>query len=162
MQESGKEKTFNKMKRLIPVMLLLFYGFGVAFAQQGNERLQAQKVAFITKRLDLTPKEAEGFWAIYNEYQAKRKNVNQKFKLEKSVDNMSDVELENHLTNSFDKEQELLDLKKSYFQKMKKVISIRQIAKLRIAERDFNKSIVDKWKENQQNRRLQRQQLRNN
>ena len=38
----------------------------------GAERVQALKVAFITKALNLTSAEAEKFWPIYNEFQDKR------------------------------------------------------------------------------------------
>ncbi|OZA24427.1 MAG: hypothetical protein B7X86_08430 [Sphingobacteriales bacterium 17-39-43] len=33
------------------------------------ERIEAIKVAFITKKLDLTTEEAQKFWPVYNNYQ---------------------------------------------------------------------------------------------
>jgi Spy/CpxP family protein refolding chaperone len=52
-------------------MLVLFTSAG--FAQNPNqEKLTAYKIAFFTKRLNLTPGEAEKFWPLYNDYQNKR------------------------------------------------------------------------------------------
>ena len=36
-----------------------------------KERIKAQKVAFITERLDLSSKEAQQFWPIYNAFEDK-------------------------------------------------------------------------------------------
>ena len=35
--------------------------------QKGMERLQAEKIAFLTSELDLSPAEAQVFWPVYNE-----------------------------------------------------------------------------------------------
>lgn len=62
------------MKRLIVTVLLASMVAAGAHAQgkdqgknKGFERLQAEKVAFITAELDLTPAEAQVFWPVYNE-----------------------------------------------------------------------------------------------
>ena len=61
--------------------LCLFISFvivcGLAKAQQEQspanapgEKIEALKVAFISKDLNLTPQEAEKFWPVYNQYSA--------------------------------------------------------------------------------------------
>ena len=50
--------------------MLLFLSLNVV-AQKNRERIKALKVSFITERLDLTEKEAQKFWAVYNEYENK-------------------------------------------------------------------------------------------
>ncbi|HLG04086.1 MAG TPA: hypothetical protein VI731_10860, partial [Bacteroidia bacterium] len=80
--------TMRMMKNilLIPVFLLSFLAGRLDAQSQkgrpdsvqtgtGAERVQALKVAFITKHLNLTPAEAEKFWPVYNEYQDKREAV---------------------------------------------------------------------------------------
>ena len=61
------------MKRILP--LLIFFTFLLSLqgiSQQPNQRkggaLEAMKIAFITKRLELSPEEAERFWPVYNKY----------------------------------------------------------------------------------------------
>ena len=50
----------------IPVIMLLV-AVNVVTAQPGQakERIDAQRVAFITQRLSLTPTEAEKFWPVW-------------------------------------------------------------------------------------------------
>ncbi len=64
------------------IALLIAFGLSLsAEAQIDNDnraerqermqsRIESQKIAFITQKLDLSPSEAQQFWPIYNEYQA--------------------------------------------------------------------------------------------
>jgi len=144
------------MKKWIPIMILFFLSANFIFAQDGQnqrrQRLKAQRVAFITERIDLTPGEAEKFWSLYNQMEKDKRVIQKKYRNTKRLENMTDEELEKQLLKNFSKDQELLDLKKSYFPKFKKVISVRKIAMLNVAEREFRKSIVNKIKENRGNR----------
>ena len=56
------------MKRKV-IVLAIFAAFTLAqvAAQTANrERLDAYKIAFFTKRLNLSSQEAEKFWPVYN------------------------------------------------------------------------------------------------
>ncbi len=37
-----------------------------------KDKFRADKVAFLTTRMDLTPAEAEKFWPVYNEFDSKQ------------------------------------------------------------------------------------------
>ena len=52
----------------IVLICLLFTGFTAEAQRQrpGPGQIEAQKTAFITNALDLTSKEAQQFWPIYN------------------------------------------------------------------------------------------------
>ena len=131
------------------------------FAQPGdraNAKIEAQKVAYITNRLDLSAEESAEFWPVYNQFQKDRKAITRKYKSKQRIENMSDAELEEQMISNFKKDQELLDLKKTYFEKLKKVLSIRKIATLHVAEREFKTTILDMMKE----RRKERQKRRRN
>src|SRR5512133_1287019 len=39
------------------------------------DKLNAYKIAFFTRRLNLTSQEAEKFWPVYNEFQSKRNAI---------------------------------------------------------------------------------------
>ncbi|MDB4443022.1 MAG: hypothetical protein P8M17_01650 [Saprospiraceae bacterium] len=121
-----------------------------------NAKIEAQKVAYITNRLDLTTEESAVFWPIYNQFQKVKRSINKKHKSKQRVENMSDAELEDQIINSFKKDQELLDLKKEFFEKLKKVLSIRKIATLQLAEREFKTTILDMMKERRKKERLKR------
>ena len=149
------------MKEFILGLCLICICTSNLFAQPGgraNAKIEAQKVAYITNRLDLTTEESAEFWPIYNQLQKDRKAINRKYKRKQRIENMSDAELEKQMMDNFKKDQELLDLKKTYFENFKKVLSIRKIATLQVAEREFKITILDMMKK----RRKERQKRRKN
>ena len=64
------------MKSALLSLFLLVYTCAISFAQppeddnnkEKREQIQAQKIAFISTQLELTPDEAQKFWPIYNRY----------------------------------------------------------------------------------------------
>ncbi len=81
------------MKRFL---LLICFAFVILFgeAQNGN-RIYALKIAYITKRLDLSPDEAQKFWPIYNQYAEELKRTRQ----DAVRDNKSEIELDDAMLN---------------------------------------------------------------
>jgi hypothetical protein len=64
------------MKRALLILLSALLPVSGLTAQNPNrERLEAYRIGFFTKKLNLTPAEAEKFWPAYNEYQKKRNNL---------------------------------------------------------------------------------------
>ncbi|HKK42106.1 MAG TPA: hypothetical protein VJ963_06840 [Bacteroidales bacterium] len=65
------------MKRIIIIsLILLTFPVLKINAQNSNlEKLNAFKIGFFTRRLDLSTTEAEKFWPAYNEYQDKRNTL---------------------------------------------------------------------------------------
>ena len=65
---------FKIMRRGIIVILILLMIPAVKLtAQNPNlEKLNAYKIAFFTRRLNLSSPEAEKFWPVYNEYQRQK------------------------------------------------------------------------------------------
>ena len=150
------------MKKYILGLCLFCFCTGSLFAQPGdraNAKIEAQKVAYITNRLDLNAEESAKFWPVYNQFQKDRKAISRKHKSKQRIENMSDAELEEQMMSNFKKDQELLDLKKTYFEKMKKVLSIRKIATLQVAEREFKTTILDMMKERRKERRQKRRNM---
>ena len=68
-------KLNNKIARLIAFLYIALAGFSstsIAQTQEDRkEKIEAMKVAFITQKLDLSSKEAQVFWPLYNDYQDK-------------------------------------------------------------------------------------------
>jgi hypothetical protein len=133
------------MKKII-FFLFSFAFMSTAFSQQIREKMEEkvkiQRIAFITQRLSLTETEAQQFWPIFNEYTDKLQQIRKQPKQEKPFDELTDADVEKMVAAQFDRESRELDLKKEYFQKLKKVISVKKIAKLYKAERDFRGELV--------------------
>ncbi len=148
-----------KIKNYILILIATIFSFcKISFAQDGElnssvkEKLEAEKVAFITKKMDLTPAESQAFWPVYNQYRKELEATRQDKKdllhdTKKNYDNMTEAEIEKAISESFVMEQHELDLKKKYFIEFKKIISNRKIVKLYRAERQWTLLLVQRLKE---------------
>jgi len=68
------------MRRIIITLFTVFIlGTCNSNAQNLNnlEKLNAYKIAFFTRKINLSSSEAEKFWPVYNEYQNKRNLIQQ-------------------------------------------------------------------------------------
>ncbi len=134
------------MKRYLKILifLVLLLQSATFFSQNDKDKVEALRVAFIGKKLELTTNESEKFWPIYNEYNDKvkavRKNVRQSFK--KGVDNMSDKDMEELYQLELKSKQAEADLYKTYTEKIKVIIGTKKTLKLRVAEDQFKKEII--------------------
>lgn len=143
----------NKALGILALLLLGIYSYG---QQPGdNERLQAMRVAFITNALQLTPEESQDFWPVYNEYEAEQREIRKKYRPNRQMMLMNDEELEQHLENTLRMEEELLQLKRTYMNRMQDVIPIRKIAMLNQAENKFKEEILKQIRQRQETRRGQ-------
>jgi hypothetical protein len=123
--------------------------------QHRRGQLDAQKIAFITRELELTPQEAQVFWPVYNEFDAKRKTLRQSFitttNLEdKNIDELSDKEAGELADGQIIQSQKLIDLRKEYHAKFKSVLPIKKVLKLYESERRFQKELLGQIKGNRQ------------
>jgi len=122
--------------------------------QQGGkrEKMEAQRVAFISQELNLTPAEAKVFWPVYDEYDAKRHEMKKSFKkndLHKDeIDKLTEKEASQILDNQITEAQKLVDLRKEYHTKFKSVLPSVKVLKLYEAEREFQKMLIDKLRHN--------------
>ncbi|OGX87108.1 hypothetical protein BEN48_11850 [Hymenobacter glacialis] len=107
-------------------------------------QLENAKIAFITTRVALTQDQAQKFWPLYNEFTDKRRDLNRNGRLLRRdvTDAMTDQQIRENYAQSFTKRQQELNLEKEYFEKFQKVISLRQVAQLFMAERDFTKEVI--------------------
>jgi hypothetical protein len=126
--------------------VLLLISFTVSFllgVAQNGERLEALKIAYITKRLDLSPEEAQKFWPIYNQYAEELKQTRK----EAIRNNKSEIELD----------ESLLNIRKKYSVQFGQAISPQKIDIFFKSEKEFG-AFVQKEMERRQlknQRRLQ-------
>ena len=131
--------------------------------EEALKKIESARIALITKRLDLTPEQAEKFWPLYNEFTKKRNAINRSFKSEKiKLDRpeASPEEKEKLLSLGLDTKQRQLDLEKEYSQKLQKVISTQQVIALRNAEKDFRKMLLDRVAQRRQQQQQRMEQFR--
>jgi Spy/CpxP family protein refolding chaperone len=145
------------IKKILPILLLItsfnFYAQGESMKEK-KEQIKALKVAFLTTELDLTAKEAEKFWPIYNSFDDKQFELrHQKMKAyqnrmnQVALDKMSEKEASLLLTQMEGTDEELFLLRKNYVQNLKKVLPAVKIIKLRISEEGFNRKLLHQYRD---------------
>lgn len=119
--------------------------------------IKAQKSAFITARLELTPEEAQQFWPIYNEFDDKqdviRKEMRELFRGQEGGVELNETEAAQVLDNGLQLRQREIDLERNYLEKFKKAIGARKTMLLRKAEHDFNREVLRKFRDRMDERR---------
>ncbi len=114
------------------------------------DKVDAQRVSFITDKVKLTTTEAQSFWPLYNEYNDKVKSLRKNFRSNyaKTEDFNSDKEAEDFLNAEINLKQGEVDLKKEYTEKFKKVLGVKKTAMLRKAEEEFLRILINTAKGN--------------
>jgi hypothetical protein len=129
------------MKRLSVIIILLMVSVSL-FAQSKSERyeqIETIKIAFITKKLDLSTEEAQYFWPVYNNYQKELMLLMKKRREERL---RTDLEPNDKINLDLAYESKMLDLKKKYKKLYSKTISAEKILLLYQAEREFREHLI--------------------
>jgi len=133
------------MKGFVLILLLTIGSFALLKAQDG-ERLQALKIAYLTKKLDLSPEEAQRFWPIYNKYTEEIRNIR--------------IEQLQKKTPELEVEDKILGVRKKYNGEFNKALSAEKVDRFFRSEKDFNILIQRELQERRMNRQLEKKGLR--
>ena len=123
--------------------------------QQGQkERIKAYKTAYITEKLDLSVKEAEKFWPVYNEYDKElfslkvEKSRKEKHRIKElgGPENVSDKEATEIVFNMLGNEKEAAITREKMYQDLSKNLSPTKLLILYQAERNFNKRLLSEYR----------------
>jgi Spy/CpxP family protein refolding chaperone len=126
--------------------------------KQKKEQVKSLKVAFITSELDLTADESAKFWPLYNAFDEKQSEI-RRTKMKSYLDRMdsenfdtvSEKEAATLLSQMESSEEELHQLRKKFISNLKSVIPAVKILKLKKAEEDFNRKLLQQYR-NKRNR----------
>ena len=157
---------FPTMKRVV-IFLLVIASLPLTrlIAQNTNlEKLNAYKIGFFTKRLNLTHQEAEKFWPVYNEFQKEKNHVlvervsiitdfNQN---ESTLNDTQLTELGDKLVGIIDSESRLAI---QFHEKLKKVLPPAKVIRFYQTENQYKAQLLN---ELQNTTPQQRQKLRRN
>ena len=116
--------------------------------------MKAEKIAFLTDAMDLTPAEAEKFWPIYNRSEAERRDSFRKMMeayraLENGIKSGKDEKEIANLMDRYLKAQKAGDdIDEKYVDEYRKILSNKKIAKLFIGEENFRRLQIHKLNKN--------------
>lgn len=144
----------------ITFVFLIGCNIGTVHAQKRKirkDKVKALMVAHITEELDLSAKEAEKFWPIYNQYTKNRDNIINTYNKIRAT-NYRDQE---SLTEDASKtliaailkmEKDRYELRAKLVSDLQKVISYQKIATLVKAQESFKRKLFRKYKDYHNNR----------
>ena len=142
------------MKKIIILLFTILLITNTVIAQQNNrEKIKTLKTSYITNALNLSPKEAEKFWPIYNLYSNTiQKNkmqleggLQREIKFAGGIENLSNIDAKKLIDKSIQFEQKITDNKILLIEELLKIISPKKIIMLKKAERDFNRKILQEY-----------------
>jgi len=145
------------MKKILPFITLLLFVFSTLNAQQqrmmNRENIKLLKTSYLTDALDLSPSEAEKFWPVYNLYTDKIQSL--KFDLESSmfrkinsaggIDDISENEAKKFIDEIIKTENEIAVNKTKMLEELLKILPAKKVLKLKKAEKDFNRRILQEY-----------------
>jgi Spy/CpxP family protein refolding chaperone len=115
------------------------------------EKMQADRVAFLTEKLELTVDEAQKFWPLYNEYLKQREDLikgrREKMRKDFEPENVTDQDLDMMLSDILDQEVRLAQIKKDYFTKIRQVLPVKKVLTLHRAEQEFMNHMLNRIRE---------------
>ena len=137
------------MKHLLTILFLICTLS--LFSQQNNlqdesdgSRIEALKIAYITKKLNLSPDEAQKFWPIYNNYANEMREVRR--------------DQRRNNTSELDTEDKYLRIRKKYNTEFSRALNPDKVNAFFGSEKDFGNFVQKELSE----RRQLRQGLRPN
>ena len=113
-----------------------------------KEKMKAQKVAFFTSEMDLSPDEAAKFWPIYNKIEKERDVCfRESFEAYKALEDAiaagkSEKEVSSLLDKYLTANSAVSKIEAKAVEEYKKVISVEKIARLYIAEERFRRDQI--------------------
>ncbi|MEO8582770.1 MAG: hypothetical protein ABI415_03175 [Flavitalea sp.] len=128
------------MKKLLIIILFLSLVI-IGFSQDGANdpqggRIEALKIAYLTKKLNLSPGEAQKFWPIYNNYAAEIKDAR--------------IEQRQNKISELDAEDKVLNIRKKFNSEFTKALDKDKINTFFRSEKDFGNFIQKELTERRQ------------
>ncbi|MBK6352198.1 MAG: hypothetical protein IPF46_02085 [Saprospiraceae bacterium] len=151
------------MRSVILIMFGLLLNANVIFAQVNSaddfskkerfrEKLEAQRIAYITNKLDLSSDESIKFWPVYNEYAKKRLEVRRENRDLRKGKGSDQMDSRNSVDDQLAMQEKELQLKRDYYGKFKQLLPERKLIRLEEVEKEFNMEVIKTLREKRNNR----------
>ena len=119
-----------------------------------QERMKAERVAYLTAAMNLTTAEAEKFWPVYNSMEAERRaSFGKVMRAYKALSDgvaagKTDKELEVLVNDYTTANKNSHSIEAKYTPQLVKVLSVSKVAKLFVAEEEFRRQQIGRWSSN--------------
>ena len=138
----------TKMKTITCIVFIISFSI-FSFAQPNRDKIKTLKIAFITEKLDLSEKEAQQFWPVYNAFEEENfKFRKQSFETKKNIDfeTLKEEEAIAILKDMRSFETKRITLKNNFIDDLSKILPAKKIILLERAEDDFKHKMFEEFK----------------
>ncbi len=144
-------------KKHILTILVLFFSVLHASSQtkkEKYEKIRAYKISFLTEKLNLTEKEADKFWPLYNTYdrkvielhRAERTSIKKKILSCGGIDSLTTKESKEIVAKIKSISKEQYETKAKFYDELATFLSDKKILTLEVAEHEFHRKLLGKLK----------------
>ena len=143
-------------KYLFSLFVVLAFCFSTnAQKRKGHkEKIKLLKISYLTEQLDLTSSEAEKFWPVYNEhsknildFMAKKSDaIKKELSVVKEIDSINEKKALTLFNLTQYLERKKFEERENYIKKLKTILPIKKILKLQIAEKEFGRKLMRKYR----------------
>lgn len=138
-------------KKLLVVLTFVLSAISSYAQDPVRDHIKTLKIAFITEQLGLSPKEAQAFWPVYNQYEEKQENFRRKEHLElkaqtKTVENMTPEAASALLEEFINLQKEKYEAEQNFITKISPIISPQKTLLLLEAEKAFKKRLFQQYR----------------
>jgi Skp family chaperone for outer membrane proteins len=136
------------MKTLTSILFILGFSI-ITFGQPNRDKIKTLKIAYITEKLDLSEKEAQQFWPIYNSYEEENSKLrSEAYQARKKInfETLSEEEAKQFLKETRLNEAKRQAAENDFIDRLTKVISAKKIILLHKIEDDFKRKMFDEFK----------------
>ena len=143
-------------KYLYSLFIVLTFCFSTnAQKRKGHkEKIKLLKISYLTEQLDLTSLEAEKFWPVYNEhsknildFMAKKSDaIKKELSVVKEIDSINEKKALTLFNLTQYLERKKFEERENYIKKLKTILPIKKILKLQIAEKEFGRKLMRKYR----------------
>lgn len=137
------------MKTTYLLIFTLLFSLSTFAQRPDRDKIKALKIAHITEQLDLTEKEAQDFWPIYNaneEAESKlREEVFGRMK-EKTPNDLSESEAKSLLLKILDIKKKNQELDTKYVNDLLKILPAKKVLTLMESNRSFKHKMIEQFK----------------
>jgi hypothetical protein len=139
----------NYFINIILLLLIVYVLPASGQARQGNAmaKIQAKKKAFFNEKLQLTPKESDQFWPVYNDYSNRKNLINQQrnslmaFYIQNEK-NLDDKEMTETLEKFLDFQKQETALMKNYTDRFREFLPDSKVIKVFVTELQFKRYLL--------------------
>jgi hypothetical protein len=140
------------------LIIIMILSFQQVKAQNPNlERLNAYKIAFFTKKLNLSSVEAEKFWPVYNEFQSQKNQIQaEKVSLMRTFNQGESTMNDNQITELGNKYCEALvkesELAVAFHKKLQQILPPAKVIRVYQAENQYRVQLLNELQQRKPSR----------